>query len=199
MAVSDILISPATIWYAPTGESLPDETTIDFGESWGGNWTSLGYTLTPVSVSYTQEVFDLEVEQITNPVRRQITKEDVMFETTLAELTGDNLALAFNGTKTSTAAAAGQRAYDLIEAGGRVDLDEYAFGLEGLYKDSSNNEFPVRIFLYRATAVLNGQMTFGKSAGVGIPIQIRAMADTTKSTGKQILAIHKVTAKATDE
>lgn len=197
MAVTDILVTPATIYYAPVGETLPDESSVDYGEAWGGNWTNLGYTLEPVSLSYETETFELEVEQITLPVRRTRTKETVMVETSLAEMTGANLALVVDGTVTTTAAGVGQVGFDEILAGGSVDLSEYAWGFEGFRVTSGNVRLPVRVFLYRGQAVLNGQLTFAKGAGVGIPIQIKALPDTTQDAGEQILVIHNVTAVAT--
>ena len=197
MAVTDILVTPATIYYAPVGEALPDESSIDYGEAWGGNWTNLGYPLEPVALSYETETFELEVEQITLPVRRVRTKETVMIETSLAEMTGANLALVVDGTVTTTAAGVGQVGFDEILAGGSVDLSEYAWGFEGFRVTSANVRLPVRMFLYRGNAVLNGQLTFAKGAGVGIPIQIKALPDTTQDAGEQILVIHNVTAVAT--
>lgn len=197
MAVTDILVTPATIYYAPVGEALPDETSVDYGDAWGGNWTNLGFTLEPVALSYETETFELEVEQITLPVRRVRTKETVMIETALAEMTGANLALVVDGTVTTTAAGVGQKGFDEILAGGSVDLSEYAWGFEGFRVTSANVRLPVRMFLYRGNAVLNGQLTFAKGAGVGIPIQIKALPDTTQDPGEQILVIHNVTAVAT--
>lgn len=197
MAVTDILVTPATIYYAPVGEALPDETSVGYGDAWGGNWVDLGYTLEPVSLSYETETFELEVEQITLPVRRVRTKETVMIETSLAEMTATNLALVVDGTATTTAAGVGQVGFDEILAGGAVDLSEYAWGFEGFRVTAANVRLPVRVFLYRGQAVLNGQLTFAKGAGVGIPIQIKALPDTTQTAGEQILVIHNVTAVAT--
>lgn len=197
MAVTDILVTPATIYYAPVGETLPDETSVGYGDAWGGNWVDLGYTLEPVSLSYETETFELEVEQITLPVRRVRTKETVMIETSLAEMTATNLALVVDGTATTTAAGVGQVGFDEILAGGSVDLSEYAWGFEGFRVTAANVRLPVRVFLYRGQAVLNGQLTFAKGAGVGIPIQIKALPDTTQDPGEQILVIHNVTAVAT--
>lgn len=195
--VSDILITPAYLWFAPVGEAKPDETTVDVGDPWGGNWQALGYTLEPVTVAYNQDVFELEVQQLTNPVKRAITKEDIMIESVLAEFNPTNLALVFNGAASSTPAGPAQKAFDDIRSGGRVDLDEYSFGFEGLYKNQANAEFPVRVFIHRATATLNGEIAFAKNAGVGIPVQIKALADTSKPVGEQILQIHRVTGSAT--
>jgi hypothetical protein len=55
----------------------------------------------------------------------------------------------------------------------------------------------VRIFLYKANVVLNGQLQFSKSQEAGIPIQITAKPDDTKAAGKQLVKIQKVIGTAT--
>lgn len=197
MSVTDILVTPAKIYRAPVGEALPDETTVAYGAAWGGNWTDLGYTLEPVSLSYETETFKLMVEQLTSPVRQVRQEENVAIETVLAELTGANLALVLDGTTTTTAPGVNQAGYDRILAGGSVSLSEYAWGFEGFRLTSANARLPVRVFIYRGSAVLNGQLTFAKSAGVGIPVRIEAMPDTTRTAGQQIVEIHNVTASPT--
>ncbi|MDD5059304.1 MAG: hypothetical protein PHQ60_15715 [Sideroxydans sp.] len=196
MATADILLTPARIFYAPVGEELPDENTVDYGDEWGGNWEDLGYTLTPVTMNISRELFELFVEQLTNPVKRKITQETLTIETTLAEITGDNLLLAFGGSVTETPAGAGQVEKVELEAGGDTTPDVYAFGLEGEYVDDDNESFPVRVLMFRGNPILGGAMQFAKAAGMGIPIRITAEADTTKDVGKQLLLIQKVTADA---
>ena len=197
MATADILLTPARIFYAPVGETLPDENSVAYGEAWGGNWSDLGYTLNPVTMNITRDLFELFVEQLTNPVRRKITQETFTIETTLAEITGDNLLLAYGGTVTETPAGAAQVAKTELEAGGDTTPDVYAFGLEGEYVDDDNDSFPVRVLMFRGNPILGGAMQFAKSAGMGIPIRITAEADTTKAVGKQLLLIQKVTADHT--
>lgn len=197
MAVTDILITPAKIWKAPVAEALPDETSVAYGASWGGNWENVGYTLEPLSMSYNRELFELEVEQVTGVVKRRVTKETLMMETTLAEATPDNLQLAIGGAVTSTSAGASQVAFEDLDAGGDVQLDELAWGFEGFYENASGTQFPVRIFVYKATAILNGQLQFAKAAAAGVPIQISAEADTSKSVGSQLIKFQRVTAAAT--
>ena len=41
MAVTDILVSPAKIWYSPLATALPDETSVAAGASWGAGWIDL--------------------------------------------------------------------------------------------------------------------------------------------------------------
>lgn len=194
MAVQDIIVSPASIWYAPVGTAVPDETTVAAGASWGANWTNLGYTLEPVRVALEAETFDLTVEQLTIPVRTIRTAVNISFSTTLAELTGANLALVMDGTKTTTAAGAGQKGYDEITVdAGKADVSLYAFGIEGVRVGNTNARLPVRLFIPRGSITTSGELTFAKGAGVGVPVVIKALADVSAGTG---LLIHNVTAPA---
>lgn len=197
MAVTDILITPARIWQSPVAEALPDETSIAYGGTWGGNWVDVGYTLQPLTMSFDRTLFELEVEQITGVVKRRVTKEMAMFETVLAEATPTNLQLAIGGTVTTTAAGASQVAFQDLDVGGDIQLDMLQWGFEGFYENAAGAQFPVRIFIYRASAILNGQLSFAKAAAAGVPIQISAEADTSKSVGANLLKFQRVTAVAT--
>lgn len=197
MAVTDILITPAKVYKAPVGEALPDESSIDYGEAWGGNWVDVGYTLQPVTLKYDRAIFDLMVEQVNGAVKRRVTDEKAIIETVLAESTPTNISLAIGGTVTTTAAGVGQVAYQELKAGGKITLQELAWGLEGLYENATGVQFPMRIFLYKATAILNGPLTFAKAAGLGVPIQISGLNDTGKTVGEQMISIQRVTAVAT--
>lgn len=197
MGYADILLSPAKIWYAPVGEALPDETSVAYDADWGGNWEQFALTKTPVTLNRDVSTFDVFVEQTTVPLRRAITEEKMTIETQLAEFTGVNLALVMGGTNTTTAAGAGQKGYDKVVAGGEWTLPERAWGIEGKYIDADGDEFPVRLFLYRATVKLGGELSFQKGDYVGVPIQIEALGDTSKAIGAQMIEIHRVTAAAT--
>jgi hypothetical protein len=196
MAATDIMIAPANIWYSATGTTLPDETTVAFGASWGAGWTNFGYTLNPVELSYEIETFELEVEQIANIVKRQKTKETMTVETTLAELTATNLKLAMGSSQTvsTTAAGAAQHGYEELKGGGEIYLPEYQVGFEGYILDPTNRQMPVRLFLYRCNIVLNGKLSFAKKAAAGVPLQIMALADTAKTSGQQLFSFQRVTA-----
>lgn len=197
MAVTDILITPAKIYKAPVGEALPDETSVDYDEAWGGNWVNVGYTLQPLSMSYDRELFQLMVEQVNGAVKRRVNDETLMFETVLAEATPTNLSYAIGGTVTTVAAGASQRAYQDLDVGGAIVIPELAWGFEGLYENSAGAQFPVRIFVYKATSILNGQLQFAKAAAMGVPIQISALNDTSKTVGSQLMKFQRVTAAAT--
>ena len=197
MAVTDILVTPARVWKSPVGEALPDETTVAYNASWGGNWTDVGYTLQPVTVAYDREIFELMVEQVPGPVKTRVTNETLKIETVLSDVTPDNLQLAVGGAVTTTAAGASQVAFQDLDSGGKIQLDELQWGLEGLYEDASGTQFPVRLFVYKAVSVLNGPLNFAKAAGVGVPLSITGLLDTSKSVGAQLMKFQRVTAAAT--
>ncbi len=195
MAVSDILLAPASIWYAPVGEELPADSLAK-GEDWGGNWESLGYTLEPLTVNYSRETIKVFVEQITAPVKEKKTTEELTLETTLAEFTGINLEMVFGGTATDTAAGPAQVGKTEHLMGGDTDIPVYTFGFEGAYEDDDGNEFPVRILIHRGKPVLGGELQFAKAAATGLALRIEAEADTAKPAGQQLMMIQKVTAAA---
>ena len=197
MSTADIIIGPARVLYAPVGEAIPDETTVAYGAAWGGNWEEIALTKTPFTMNRDISTFDAMVEQSTLPVKRAVTEEKVAFETTLAELTATNLQLGMGGTATSTPAGAGQVAFEEVVAGGQAVLDERQWAVEGVYIDAANNKFPIRMFIWRATAVLNGELAFGKGDSSGIPLRIDSLGDLTKPVGQQLFKFQKVTAAAT--
>jgi hypothetical protein len=194
MAASDVLVSPAYIWYAPVGEALPSADTVGAGVVWGGNWKNLGYTLEPVSVNLDVQTFKLYVQQLLAPLRITRTQQELAFESVLAEMTGQNLGLAFDGTVVTTAAAPTIAAKDTVTVkGDKVDVSVYAVGIEGIRVTDANVRVPIRFFLPRASITLNGPLAFAKDAGAGIPVHIDGLVD---NTGNQLI-IHNVTAPKT--
>ncbi len=84
-------------------------------------------------------------------------------------------------------------------SGGNPAMTKYAVGFEGFYLTSAGVKLPVRVFLYIATITLNGGLEFTKNKAAGLPIQFKALADTTKSVGQQVMKWQKVTAKGTTD
>lgn len=202
-SVTNILKTGAVLWYAPTGENRPDETSVAYGGSWGGNWARVGYTKQQLTLAYESEETDIEVEEVLAPVKRFRISESLTIETVLAELTAAYLQLAASNqdTVTETSQGAEQDAYEETGLGGEVILTEKAWGFEGLYIDADGNEQPVRIFVHKGTARVNGELEFSQKADgyPGIPIQIKALADTTQSTGQELLLWQRVTDEMSGE
>jgi hypothetical protein len=200
--VGNLLKSKARVLIAPVGESLPDETSVDYDNSWGGNWVDFGFTKTPLAFNYEYDEHEFHTEQILGPVRRDKTGERATFETTLSEVTSDNLNYAFgtdpsdaNDGVTDTAAGASQKAFSDQTVGNTARVDEYAVGIEGQRYDSAGTGQPVRIFFAKATLRLNGALEFSQKSDdhTGIALQIKALANA--STGR-LFQIQEVTAPA---
>lgn len=194
--VSDIIISPAKVYYAPTGTAVPADS-VAADTAWGGAWVYVGFTKTPLSMKYEYEKFEIEVEQSFAPVDRIKKSETLTLETVLAELNLTNLNLVVDGTVTATAAGAGQVGKEELDAGGVSTLTKRAWGFEGKYVDEDGATFPIRLFIWKGTASMNGDLEFGKDDYAGISLQIEALADRTKSLGQQLFKMQKVLEPAT--
>jgi hypothetical protein len=199
--VTNILKSGAAVWYAPTGESIPDETSVGYDDSWGGNWERIGYTKEPLAWFYEDERHRIEVEEELTAVKEVRISEETRIETVLSELTAAYFELVRGGDPdnvSETGAGAGQAAYEELTVGGSVDVEEFAWGFEGRYVDADGAEFPVRVFIHKGTAQLNGELTFSKKSDdyTGTPLVVNALSDTTQSDGEKLLKIQRVTEAA---
>lgn len=195
--ITDIIITPGKVWYAPVGEAFPAED-VAYDAAWGGNWAQLGYTVAPVSIGYSFETVDKTIEQSLARVGGVKSSEELMLETTLAEMSAAVAKLAFGaGTITTVAAGASQHGYETLDVGDDFALDLYAWGFEGYYFDTAGDKQPIRFFIYSGAANAGGQMEFGKAVQTGIPLQIKAIADMTQAVGSRLFQLHRVTAEPT--
>lgn len=195
--VFQILKSNAVLWFAPVGDAFPDETTVNAGELWGGNWQRLGATKEPLTCLYEDERSDVNVEEYLAPVHRFKTAETMTLETVLAEIDLDYLALLTEGGVAKVAAGAAQKAYDNLVVGNAADLSDYSFGFEGINLNSAGVALPLRVFLYRANAKLGGELSFSKREDdyTGVPIVIEALSDSV-APGR-ICVFQKITGPTT--
>lgn len=197
MAEEDILIAPAVIYRAPVGTALPDPDDVDYGEAWTAPWENMGYTNAPLTINRSEEIFAVEVQQLSTPIKRRRTAETVTAKTVFVEATAETLELFLAGTTTVVAAGASVRPREDVEFGGLPVIDEYAWGFESLYVDADGEEWPTRVFFYRGTASPDGDVNMDRKNVTGIPIMITAIPDTTKATGKQLGLFQKVTGDVT--
>lgn len=194
----EVLVSEGNILYAPLATALPDETTVAWGayDSWT-SWTHFGYTTEPISFNYSYEEFSVDVQQSTSPLKRRKTSETMEISTTLAQFNGDVLALVTGGTNTDTAAGASQKAFSRVTGGGDTNLPEYMFAVEGYRVDDVGTKQPVRIFLYKGTITVNGDIPFDKAGVTGLPITITGLTDPDRAIGANLFEAQIVTAAAT--
>ena len=196
---NDVLVAEANILYAPKGTAFPDETTVAWNDfaAWDAAWKHLGYTAESSRIGYNYDIFELEVEQTTQPVIQRKVRERFTLDFVLAQFQGESLALVTGGTATDTPAGVSQKGFTKVVAGGDTNLNEYLFAIEGYRPDTNGDKQPVRIFVHRTTIRLNGNIQFSKNAGTTVPVQIAGLADTSKPVGQQLFEAHLITAPAT--
>ena len=195
--VSDIIVSPARVFVGAVGATPPADS-VAAGASWGASWAELGFTNAALSFKYSDEQLAIEIEQSLAAVDRVKTKEELAVETMLAELNLDNVAYAIgSGSVSQTAAGVGQVGKEEFLAGGSRTLTKRAWGFEGSYVDEDGATFPIRVFVWKAVGKLNGALEFNKTAVSGVPLQLNAVADMTKTDGQRLFKIQKVLEPAT--
>lgn len=195
--VSNILMGPVVVWYAPVGETLPDADTIGAGVDWAGNWEKFGFTQAPLTCAYTMDTVVARPQESLAPVKRRKSSEDLALETTIHEFAGEYLGLAFNEDLTETPADADSVGLEEIAVGGNPLMDEYAWGFEGTHIDDDGNELPMRFFIYKGTAKINGDLEFSReSEGTGTPFRVEALADWS-TAAERLFKFERVTAPVT--
>jgi hypothetical protein len=197
MAKEDIVLGAGSLWYAPVATANPDETTVAYGAAWGGSWASFGDTLTPVVFTPNEVRKGVKTQQSLGPRKRYRTAMEPTVKTTLAELTGANLALVLGGTNTTTAAGASQKGFSAVDVGHDVVVDTYKFGFETLRVDSAGVSQPVRYFFHIGDIMIDGDSAFDKENETGVPVLITVHQDTSQAVGEQFMKIEIVTAAAT--
>lgn len=194
--IANIMKSGAIMWYAPEGEAFPDETSIDAGEAWGGNWARVGYTNAPLTFTYEDTRMAIEVQEHLGELDEWRTKISASANTVLAELTADYFALLAGGTPSTTAAGASQKGYEQLNAGGEARVQVYAVGFEGVRYDDNENALPIRVLGGRATFKMDGSNEFSKRTDtyVNLPVMVKFLIDPTNSDA--LFTFQRVTAPA---
>lgn len=192
----DIVLGSGELWYAPTTTANPDETTVAYGATWS-NWISLGDVLTPMVLSYADTRKAVKTQQSLGPIKEYRTDVAITLKTTLAELTGANLALVLGGVNADTNAGAAQKAFSQVKAGKDFVVDTYKFGFETLRVAADGSSQPVRFFFHIGSIAPDGDVAFDKENETGVPVVITVYEDTTQAAGSEFMIVDIVTAAAT--
>lgn len=200
MADADILIGPGKLYRAPLTTQNPDESTIDFGEAWGGSWVNMGDFIEgqPITISIPEDFTKVYTEQSTAPKNAVRTRREFMIKGQLAEHSVANMAILLQGTSEDTAAAGGgQKGYSEIPFGTQTDIDFYKWGIEASRKDANGNDQPVRWFLHKGYIRLSGDTAYAKQNPTAIPIEITILGDGSQQAGEEMGILQIVTANYT--
>ena len=195
MAVADIIITPCKVYYSATGATLVADT-VAAGGAWPAGWTALGYTLVPLSIELKRDPAIADIQESLNEIVRGFKKEALTAETTLAELTGAQLALVMSGTLSQTAAGASQPAKDELIGGDVTSATERQWGFEGAYVNASGTACFIRFYIWKGVAEMGSKLEFGKSDPTGTTLRVVGNPDMTKAAGQRVWKLVKMTAAA---
>ncbi len=195
--VTDILSGPVVVFTAPLGTTLPAQS-LPAGGNWPSGWVSIGYTKEPVTMSYTYETENHEIEQSLGPIARRKTAHTIALETVLAEFSAASLQFSFGGDVTTVPAGAGQTGYEQLDVGDAPELPRRMWAFEGRYEDEDGDIFPVRLFIWIATAMAGGDLEFGKASGyAGTPLRVEGLSDMSRSEAQRLFRIERILEAAT--
>jgi hypothetical protein len=187
------------LYRAPVGTANPDETTIDFGEAWGGTWVDMGDFPegSPISINMAEEVYKVYSEQLTVTLGVTRTRREALVTGSLLEHSVANLAVALQGATTTTAAGAAQKGYSDIVLGAQSDVTLYKWGVEALRVDDANVNQPVRWFFHKGFMRLTGEIAYAKTKETAVQFEITVIGDLSQDAGEELGIIQIVTAAAT--
>lgn len=189
--VTDIVVTPAALWVGTLVAALPADT-LAVGAAWPAGWTKVGFTKESVKLAYEFDDLEIEIQQSLGPVDSVRIKEGAKFETVLAELAADAIALGWDGTVTQTPAGVGQPGKEELPIGGTATLTKRQWGIEGSYRDEDGALFPIRVFIWKGVATAGGELEFAKADYTGVPLQVKALADMTKAAGSRLFKLQKI-------
>lgn len=195
--VGNIEHSGAVLWVSAVGVAIPNKTSIDFGDAWGASWTRVGFTKAPWTEAYTSEEYDIEAEEHLGVLKRRRIREGLVWETVLAEITADYRQLAASNQDAVTPVVR-DATHDASESTGFGDvpiLVEKQWGVEMLHIESGGNQQPIRIIMWKGTAMTNGNLQFSKKTTEypGIPIQIKGLMDVSQAEGERLCLFQRIT------
>ena len=95
--VRNLIAGPATVHVALEGATEPADALV----AMGAGWRDLGGTTGGVRQIVNREIFNLEVDQIPEPVGARVTNRGAQVATTMAEATLENWAIAMGELETA--------------------------------------------------------------------------------------------------
>lgn len=191
--VSDILYGPGVLWSAAVGTPIISDAIAANGDP-GAAWNRFGFTEGPTSFAYERDERDVMANEYLTAVKRFTIAERGVFGLKLSEMTpGNAYAAAGTGNITVLAPGSGSPGYEYLGVGGNPTLTERMYCLTSTFRNAAGYEYPVRLYVWRATARIVDKFSWEREATPGISMEIHALADTSKAKNYQLFALRKVT------
>lgn len=165
----EILTGVGDLYIAPLGTTMPAVDAVP-----GAAFRHLGYTQDGVTVKKTNKIEPLKVDQETGPVKATRTEEVMTIETSLAEMTEENLADYTGNNVTMTPPASGVAGIKTIGLYSGADVKESCFLFRG---KSAYGDYPSQFWIPRGYIDGDAELKFTKNGNPAIKIAITALVD----------------------
>lgn len=163
VTASNFLAGPGALWYAPFGTTEPADSNISSSFAASG-WTDIGGTQDGVTMSWENEFFELECDQIVDiPESRQV-KRALKVKTNMAETTLTNLKTALNGG--TITASASYQTFDPDDIGASQSPTYWALCFVGKAPGGFNR----RVFCRKSLSTESVEMSYKKGTQTLIPV-----------------------------
>lgn len=183
----EIIMGPCELWKAPTGTAFPDPH-----ESPTAPWELIGksgnrnYTEDGVTISAPQTLAFFRGLGSTLPIKAVRTEEDVIVTVSIADLTAEQLSLAFNGNEVDeTPAGVGTPGTKAIMLYRGPNVTQFAFMARGAspYSETGFGQFEIPVCVVDST----GELNYNKTGDAAAPeYSFRAMADLQAPEEEQV-------------
>lgn len=182
--VEEILTGVGELYLAPVGTAKPDLEDVP-----GAAWTALGYTDGGVTLNLEQKIDEHRVDQETGAVEASRSEESLKIETSLAEVTLENLGRVLGRTVAVTAAASGvigKRSVGLYRG---AAVQKYAL----LYRGSSAyGAFPAQYYVPVCYFGGNIKQEYKKDGKVLIPCEFNALVNPNASSEAEKFGVYEM-------
>lgn len=156
VTMTNLIMGPATLYSGVFGAAEPTDATVTAAPATSA-WTDAGGTLGGLKFLINQTYTPLNVDQVVDVAGRRLTARDIQVQTSMAEATLQNLALALNGGTVVT--AAGQNTYDPAAA---ISATQPAYNAL-LFDGWGPNQFRRRVIVRKVLSTASVDMEYAEA------------------------------------
>lgn len=170
LASVEILTGVGTLWVAPLGTAFPaDPSTTP-----GAGWVDLGETQDGVTITYDEDVTEIEIDQETGPVKAIRSKESLTVETKLVRSTLENMVYLNQQTVTTATPLKTIGSYK------GASITEYAFMFRGnsAYAAGQKSQYQITRGYFKGPVT----QEFAKDSNVAMECTFVALVDMSAAT-----------------
>lgn len=167
VTATNLAQGPGTLYTAAFGATEPADTAVNTTPP-ASTWTDLGGTVDGIKFSVDQTYSELDVDQLVDRVGSRLTKRDFMIETSLAEVTRENLSLALNGG--TSASGSGYKSFEPSYATSATQPTYVALLMDAY----AENSYRRRVIVRKSLSVDATEAAYTKDKQTVFPVKFAA-------------------------